>query len=94
MTYTINIQCDSHGKTKIEMPTLDFKALSDTYCEIRDESDEGASTFYNGIVYDPQGIRSHIISYNGKVWDVRSWPGLKDARAMDKTTDPVYDPYD
>lgn len=36
------------------------------YCQMRDESGEGASTFPQGTLID--GKVKHRISYNGRVW--------------------------
>ena len=46
-----------------------LKWLSECYCEIRDESGEGCSTFRSVNVYEAgtTNIIGHI-SYNGRVW--------------------------
>jgi len=47
------------------------------YCELRDESGEGSSTW-------PEGqVGQHRISYNGKVW-LGKW---------ESSATPVFDPY-
>jgi hypothetical protein len=53
-----------------EMHQGDLKWLSECYCEIRDESGEGCSTFRPVNVYI-SGTTEAIghISYNGRVWD-------------------------
>lgn len=38
------------------------------YCERRDASGAGASTFPAGIILDPTGEVVGHISYNGRVW--------------------------
>ena len=48
------------SRHKIEV--TDIAAASAAYCQLRDESGEGASTWPKGRV----GL--HRISYNGKVW--------------------------
>ena len=44
-----------------------LKEMSEIYCEIRDESYEGASTFPFGKVKSVSG--TFTISYNGKVFN-------------------------
>ena len=48
----------------------DLKWLSECYCEIRDESGEGCSTFrpVNVFICGTADAIGHI-SYNGRVWD-------------------------
>lgn len=59
----------------IEVASLE--EASRVYCELRDESGEGGSTW-------PEGkVGQHRISYNGKVW-MRAWTAGEE---------PVYDPY-
>lgn len=53
-----------------ELRQGDLKWLSECYCEIRDESGEGCSTFrpVNVYVCGTVDVVGHI-SYNGRVWD-------------------------
>jgi hypothetical protein len=54
-----------------------LEEASRVYCELRDESGEGGSTF-------PEGkVGKHRISYNGKVW-LGAWTAGEE---------PVYNPY-
>jgi hypothetical protein len=55
----------------------DLKWLSECYCEIRDESGEGYSTFLPVNVYIGGTTKAigHI-SYNGRVWDCPLYNGL------------------
>lgn len=58
-----------------EVPSIE--EASRIYCEQRDLSDEGASTF-------PEGkVGNYRISYNGKVWDGKWQTGMV----------PVFNPY-
>jgi hypothetical protein len=45
-----------------------LKELSEKYCQLRDDSGEGASTFPFPPVYSDKTQIGHI-SYNGRVWD-------------------------
>lgn len=45
----------------------DLAEASKLYGQVRDEADEGASTFPNGIVKEDGKQVAHI-SYNGRVW--------------------------
>lgn len=69
MTMTIKIK----GKTHEVKGLADASAL---YCQIRDESGEGGSTFRPAVVrQNGKGIAR--ISYNGNVWPMAEWtPGL------------------
>lgn len=60
-----------------EMRQGSLKWLSECYCEIRDESGEGCSTFLpvNVLIAGTTEIVGHI-SYNGRVWDKASCGGL------------------
>lgn len=52
------------------------EALSRAYCEVRDASGEGASTFPTPTVYDDSGASVARLSYNGRVWGDKEWsPG-------------------
>lgn len=76
---------------KLEVSALQFdvaslEEASSKYCELRDASGEGASTWPTGTVTKKDGTQLYI-SYNGKIWegDPNKWrPGLE----------PVYSPYD
>lgn len=45
----------------------DLEDASKVYCQVRDESGEGASTFPDGLVFGSNSL-AYTISYNGKVW--------------------------
>lgn len=63
--YTLKIK-SALGRTTIEnLPSLE--AVSARYCELRNESGEGMSTFETASVYKGTK-RTHTVSYNGKVW--------------------------
>ncbi len=51
---------------RIAAPT--FAELSAVYCQLRDASGEGGSTFAPAIIRDDAGIAIAYISYNGRVW--------------------------
>ena len=52
----------------------DLMEAQQVYCEQRDESGEGATTFPPGQVFcDPRTLVARI-SYNGRVWDPKGEP--------------------
>ena len=57
--------------------------ISEAYCEVRDFTGEGVSTFGFGIVRDQHGQHIYTVSYNGKVWEP---DGMQDYSSL------VYDP--
>ena len=61
-----------------------LKWLSECYCEIRDESGEGCSTFRPVNVYEA-GTTKIIgsISYNGRIWDKPTRKGLSIPSCLD-----------
>src|SRR5258708_2767136 len=68
-----------------------LKELSEYYCEIRDESGEGCSTFrpVNVLVCGTVDAIGHI-SYNGRVWDQPLNHGLSVPPCLD-TSRLLYD---
>ena len=65
---------------RISVDVRDFAQASALYCNARDASGEGASTFPVGL------LPGHYVSYNGKVWagEPSDWvPGRE----------PVFNPY-
>ncbi len=67
-----------------------LKWLSECYCEIRDESGEGCSTFRPVNVYKAgtTKIIGHI-SYNGRIWDNPT--GRRGLSKIIKERWPIYD---
>jgi hypothetical protein len=61
-----------------------LEEASRVYCKLRDESDEGSSTFPEGRLYDTSGEQIAYVSYNGRVWS-----GSK--HDLDAT--PIYSPW-
>jgi hypothetical protein len=61
-----------------------LKELSELYCEIRDETGEGCSTFrpVNVCIAGTGEVIGHI-SYNGRVWD-QSWE-MSSIACLDKS---------
>lgn len=59
--------------TRETLIALDLHHASDLYCEERDASGEGASTFPPGRVFDTEGRKVAKISYNGRVWPPARW---------------------
>lgn len=53
-------------------PVASFEEASRRYSELRDESDEGASTWPGGAIND-YGMNVARISYNGRVWHPGPW---------------------
>lgn len=49
-------------------PVTSYAEASKIYCTIRDESEEGVSTFPGGNIKDSNGKIIARISYNGRVW--------------------------
>lgn len=63
MTYTLSL--GKRGSYTAET----IPAISATYCSVRDESGEGASTFPTGTVHEYQGGKLvGYVSYNGNIW--------------------------
>jgi hypothetical protein len=72
------------GRLSPPRPVSDFAEASAIYSQLRDESDEGASTWPTGLINN-YGMNVAHISYNGRVWEPGPWePGDK----------PIYDPFD
>lgn len=46
----------------------DFAQACKIFCDARDESGQGASRFPDGFILNEQGVKTHRISYNGKIW--------------------------
>jgi hypothetical protein len=65
-------------------PVADFAEASRIYSQMRDESDEGASTWPDGFVND-YGFNVARISYNGKVWRSLEYQ---------PNEQPLFDPYE
>lgn len=55
-----------HRKTKIAV--RDFAQASAVYSTMRDQSDEGYSTWQEGRIHNERGRAVARISYNGRVW--------------------------
>lgn len=53
-------------------PVDSFEEASRRFQELRDEADEGASTWPDGLIND-YGMNVARISYNGKVWPMGKW---------------------
>lgn len=83
MSYILKIR--SRG-VRIECASL--SEVSTKYSELRDESDEGASTFPNGAVFEKGtwGRETPVghVSYNGRIW-------APDANVMGLKAVPIYD---
>jgi len=65
----------------------DFAEASRIYCELRDKSGEGASTWPDGEL-----STGHYISYNGKVW-AQPRNELWEAIEAGRDIKPVYNPF-
>jgi hypothetical protein len=62
------------------MAVESFEEASKIFSKLRDDSNEGASTWPDGLIND-YGSNVARISYNGRVWP------------MDETSPPLFDPY-
>lgn len=71
MTAPAHIMFLQMGRRRKQVESL--KAASELYCQIRDASGAGASTFPEGIIVDDAGNFMARISYNGRVWAQRNW---------------------
>lgn len=49
-------------------PVKSYAEASAIYCAVRDESEEGVSTFPGGVIKDVDNKTIANISYNGRVW--------------------------
>jgi hypothetical protein len=64
--YTVKL---THEAGNVTFTAKTLEDASEKYCELRDESYEGASTFGFGQVYkDTFDKRVAEISYNGRIW--------------------------
>lgn len=79
--FTILVQ-GSGGTRLLRGPLRTVGDVSRTYLAYRNMVDENRSTFHDGVVFDPDGFRTHIVDHEGKVWSVSSWSSATDAVAL------------
>lgn len=73
--YFLKTRSDSFGSETRSF--RDLKSLRDEYVRLREQSNEGASTFHEGKILQERADGSleqtHRISYNGRVWLGTEW---------------------
>lgn len=52
-----------------------FRDASEIYCNMRDNSGEGGSTWEDGRIFNDAGEQIAYVSYNGRVWSgsAKTW---------------------